>query len=49
MRNLDGVTQQNAAMVERTERTGRALNDETGEIAESVGRFRLRVSARKAA
>ena len=51
VRQLDGVTQQNAAMVERTERTGRALSEEVGEIADTVARFRLRETreARRAA
>jgi methyl-accepting chemotaxis protein len=49
MRELDAVTQKNAARVERTERTGRALSDVVGEIAESVGHFRLREAARKVA
>ena len=49
MRQVDGVTQQNAAMVERTERTGRALSDEVGDITDSVARFKLREAVRKAA
>jgi methyl-accepting chemotaxis protein len=49
MSELDAVTQKNAARVERTERTGRALSDVVGEIAESVGHFRLREAARKVA
>ena len=49
VRQLDTFTQQNAAMVERTERTGRALSDEVGEIAETVAHFRLREATRAAA
>ena len=51
MRRLDAFTQQNAAMVERTDQAGRSARDEVGEIAEAVARFRLREEAplRKAA
>ena len=49
MHELDGFTHQHAAMVERAERTGRALGDEVGEIAGSVCRLRLREATRRAA
>ena len=49
VRRLDACTQQNAAMVERTERTGRALSEEVGEINGTVARFRLREATRAAA
>jgi len=49
VRQLDAFTQANAAMVERTERTGRALTEEVGEIAETLSRFRLRGATRAAA
>ena len=42
MRQLDAFTQQNAAMVERTDQAGRSMRDEAAEIAEAVARFRLR-------
>jgi methyl-accepting chemotaxis protein len=38
---MDGVTQQNAALVEEASAAARALNAQSAELQQSVGRFRL--------
>ena len=42
---MDGVTQQNAALVEEASAAARALNAQSGELQQSVGRFRLAARA----
>ncbi len=38
---MDGVTQQNAALVEEASAAARALHEQSGQLQRSVGRFRL--------
>ena len=44
-RDMDRVTQQNAAMVEQTNAAARTLADQSSQLAELVGRFRINGTA----
>jgi methyl-accepting chemotaxis protein len=42
--DMDGMTQQNAALVEQATAAARSLQDQAGELVRSVGRFRVDVA-----